>query len=198
MGCQGAFKGKAKPKWRNPGGPCTREACGGPRCAKHREPPRVFRGTPMPTAPESFLLTTKKHHQQQGWGRKESPWYPRTRNPRGARGGSRGVRLSRRDPAALTPAPTRAQKFARPRAPRALGRLAPGSESARGRHRVALAGPERRGELASARPPESGQSWRGGARAGRRLLSDRRAPARLPAPARPRPPSPRLPPPSEV
>lgn len=60
--CQGAFKCKVKPKWWNLGGPCTREACGGPRCAKQREPPRVFRGTPRPTAPESFLLGTKKHH----------------------------------------------------------------------------------------------------------------------------------------
>ena len=200
-GSQGAFKGEAKPKWRSPGGPRTREACGGHGVRNSARPMRVFPGTPRPKAPESFLLRAKKHHHQQqqeeiqGWGGNKTPGTPAPR----ARGAHQGARLGGRDPAAHTPAPAGAEKFARLRAARALGRPAPGSESARGRHRVALAGPERRGERASARPPAGVRPelarGRGGASAGRRVLSDRRAPLPPPPPSRPRAPSPRLPPP---
>lgn len=121
-----------------------------------------------------------------GYEGNHKPWYRLTRSPQGAREGARG-RATRRA------RPRGAHTCARPRGKvcAAARSASPGptgtrSESARGRRRVAPAGPVpgRRRESASARPPASGQSWRGDASA-----------ARLAPPAGVRAPSPRLPPP---
>lgn len=163
------FKAKPMPS----GVPALPEPGAGAGCGAARGRRASFPTHPAPPTPAFFLPGAKKSNTSSsvrfGYEGETEPRHPEpTGHMRGA--------ARRRDPAALTPAPARAEKFARPRAPRAPGRPAPGREPGRRRRRVALARPERRGERAPARVrPE---------------LARGREP-RPPGPGPPLPPSPR-------
>lgn len=86
--------------------------------------------TPRPTAQRFFFFelknqttTNTRFGSQLGKKKTRDPGTP---SPRGARGEARERAARLRDPVALPPAPARAEKFARPRAPRTPGCPAPG------------------------------------------------------------------------